>query len=111
MGQIIKAVVDGEEREFEILQHTQSWTHAINMDGEIVSAELRGPIYTKIGLRLVHTQHQFGPITYEETGEYTQQDGYVPGGVYYLDPFTGVLVCHVTPRRLSTKSKIVKPLI
>lgn len=58
MGQMIKAVVDGEEREFELLRHgDMQWTHAINALGEIISGKEIEPIKAYALLRIVHKQH------------------------------------------------------
>ena len=109
MGQIIKAVVDGEEREFELLRHGHmEWTHAINALGEIVPSVSIGPINAYALLRLVHKQHVFGPITYEETGEATSD---IPAETYYLSRLTKAVVCNSIPQHFSYVVKIVKPLI
>ena len=74
MGTVIKAVVDGQEREFEILRNWTfgPWTHAINFEGEIVPSNKTavGGADARIFLRLIQMRHTFGGVVFEETGEF-----------------------------------------
>lgn len=76
MGQIIKADVNGEEREFEILRGADTSTdveYVVNSSGDIVRVDqISGNFiksYTTTKLRLVRKQHEFGGVVFEETGE------------------------------------------
>ena len=108
MGQIIKAVVDGEERELEGLKETEysKATHYF-YDGQIYDNKGK-PLRWSIPLRLVRKQHVFGPITYEETGELRFD---IPAGTYYLSSTRGQVICRTNGCNLSQRVKIVKPLI
>jgi len=103
---IIKAVVGGEEREFEVLVRGNPLrTHALTAVS-ISEVELGG--FSGTPLRLIRKQHQFGPITYEETGEVKSR---VEAGEYYLSPIYGGLVAKTSATTLVGKVTIVKPLI
>ncbi len=71
MGTIIKATLDGVEREFEALSSTQvsKRTHHF-IDGEImICHERHNNSACPQPLCLIHPQHTFGSIVFEETGE------------------------------------------
>lgn len=108
MGQIIKAVVDGEEREFEVLKEAEyiKGTHYF-YDGQLLDNKGK-PYRWSVPLRLVRKQHVFGPITYEETGEVTKTP---PADTYYLGAFSGNLVCLKEGTTTPIPVTIVKPLI
>ncbi len=68
----IKATIDGEELEFEILNRNNSYqedaTHIIGNLGNIVPSEKHhAPEFTR--LRLIRKRHTFGRVVFEETGE------------------------------------------
>ncbi len=107
MGQIIKAVVDGKERELEGLKETEysKATHYF-YDGQIYNN--KGNAYRwSVPLRLVHKQHVFGPITYEETGEELFN---MRAGQARLSGPEDAVICCDHDITLSTKAKILIPV-
>lgn len=87
MGTIIKAVIDGEERELEILAGPEVQTkagvptHTINHLGEIILETSANLYQSRWYLRLIGPLHTFGGVVYEEVA--TRR--YVIAGEWYLN--------------------------
>lgn len=71
MGQIIKATIDDQEQEFEMVGDSDAGRthceHIITRDGVI---KPRGHGHTqRVRLRLIRKRHTFGGVVFEETGK------------------------------------------
>ena len=71
----IKAIWDGEEQEFQVLGNGEAnWTksnptHFINSVGTILPLGMQRTTHPNwLYLRRINKQHEFGGITYEESG-------------------------------------------
>ena len=76
---IIKAVVEGQEEEFEILiPGDRTGTHRISNGAIFINLHA----WADVPLRLIRKRHTFGVITLEETGEKADRFN---RGDWYLD--------------------------
>ena len=68
---IIKATIDGEELEFEVLggKLGVETTHIISGRGNIELLDVNNNIHAQTHLRLIRKRHSFCGVVFEETGE------------------------------------------
>lgn len=109
---IIKATIEGEERELEVLgsanylYHPSGATHVFYEDGSI--GPFKGAVDKfNVHLRLVLKRVKFGSIEYEVT---KQKSTHVPSGSFYLSNTPGILVCRDHSTTLNTPVTIVVPV-
>ena len=78
MGTIIKATIEDKEQELEVLGQgmdaPRHATHFLGQTGNLWRITHRDTYATiTMFLRLIHPQHEFGGVVYEETGEVDSQ--------------------------------------